>query len=578
MKRKSMLWLFAMILVLSAFLAACGGDKASDDKSGDSKGDGKATETEDSGPQQGGTLTYALDAVPEGLFSFAFYGIATDAEIIDFFDEGLIKYDENLEPIPNYAEWETEDNQHFTFKFKEGVKWHNGEELTVNDWVFALETLASPDYDGPRYANVETVEGAPEFREGKADSISGLKVIDDYTIEVTFDAPRLNNLTNLWTYPMPAKEFEGIEVKDMSGSDAVRKNPVGVGPFKVEKIVPGESVELVKNEDYWNGDVNLDKIIVRIIDNSATVGALQNGEVDMVAIQPVSGPEVEKLDNVEIVTAPGLSYYYVGFKLGKFDNKQQKIVEENPKYQDVKLRQAMAHAINRQEWIDAFFFGYGKPINKPVPSAHWISADDSEVTGYDYDPEKAKKLLDEAGYKDVDGDGFREDPKGEKFSVKFSHYATGNPTFESRATALTQYWEEVGLKSELEMVEVNLYYDMIEKDDPSIETFFGGWSTGADPDPTPTWASDQIWNYPRYNNPEADELLKKALSVEEIGDDKDKRKQVYAEWQKIVTDDVPMIFIAELDELYAVSDKVGGFTVDVAGTNNPSEWYKKEGK
>ncbi|MCW1926722.1 oligopeptide ABC transporter substrate-binding protein [Bhargavaea beijingensis] len=579
MKRKSMLWLFAMILVLSAFLAACGGsgsDGASESDSGDSKKDGEQATGESGEAKKGGTLTYALDAVPEGLYNWAFYGIATDAEIIELFDESLIDYDENLEPVPNIASWETEDNQHFTFKFKEGVKWHNGEELTVNDWVFALETLADPEYDGTRYTNVQTIQGAPEFREGKADSISGLKVVDDYTIEITFDEPRVNNLVNLWSYPMPEKAFEGIPVAEMSASDVVRSKPVGLGPFKVENIVPGESVELVKNEDYWNGDVNLDKIIVRIIDNTATVGALQNGDVDMIAIQPVSGPEVEKLDNVEIVTAPGLSYYYVGFKLGKYDADKREIVEETPKYQDVNLRKAMAHAINREEWIDAFFFGYGKPVNKPVPSAHWIAADDSDVEVYDYDPEKAKELLDKAGYVDKDGDGFREDPKGEKFEVKFSHYATGNPTFESRAKALTQYWEEVGLKSKLEMVEVNLYYDMIEKDDSSIETFFGGWSTGSDPDPSGLWKTDEIWNYPRYNNPESDALLEKALSIEEVGDDKEKRKQIYADWQKLVTEDVPMIFIAELDEIYAKSDKVGGFELDVSGHNSPAEWYLNE--
>ncbi|KZE38355.1 peptide ABC transporter substrate-binding protein [Bhargavaea cecembensis] len=576
MKRKSMLWLFAMILVLSAFLAACGGggsDDASDSDSGDSKDGEKATEEQSGEPQQGGTLTYGLDATPEGLYNWAFYGIATDAEIIEFFDEGLIEYDENLQPIPNLAEWETEDNQHFTFKFKEGVKWHNGEELTVNDWVFALETIAHPDYDGPRYANVETIEGAPAFRAGEADSISGLKVVDDYTIEVTFDEPRLNNLTNIWSYPMSQKEFEGIEVADMSGSEQVRTKPVGLGPFKVENVVPGESLELVKNEDYWNGEVNLDKIIIRVIDNTATVGALQNGDIDMISLQPVSAPDVEKLDNVEVVTAPGLSYYYVGFKLGKFDNDKKEIVEELPKYQDLNLRKAMAHAINREEWIDAFFFGYGKPVNKPVPTAHWIAADDSEVNVYEYDPEKAKQLLDEAGFVDTNDDGFREDPNGDEFVVKFSHYATGNPTFESRSQAIAQYWEEVGLKSEVEMVEVNLYYDMVEKDDPSIETFFGGWGTGTDPDPSALWKADQLWNYPRYNNPDADALLEQALSVEEVGDDQEKRAQVYAEWQKTVTEDVPMIFIAELDEIMGVGENVGGFSMDVSGYNNPAEWY-----
>lgn len=578
MKKRSMFWLLAMMLVLSAFLAACNtsgdGDAKPDDEK---KPEDPVVQEPAEDDKKGGTLVYAIDAPPEGLFNWAFYGIATDAEVLGLFDEGLLEYDENLAPVPNLASWETADNQTYTFKFEQGVKWHDGNELTVHDWVFALETLAHKDYDGPRYSNVQNVEGAPAFREGTADSISGLKVIDDYTIEVKFDQPRLNNLTNVWSYPMNSKAFEGIAVADMSAHELVRTKPVGLGPFKVEKIVPGESVELVRNDNYWKGEVNLDKIIIRVIDNTATLGALQNEDVHMVGLQPVTAPDVEGLENVDVVTAPGLSYYYVGFKLGKFDSEKNVISEVNPKYQDKKLRQAMMYAINRQEWVDAFFFGYGKPVNKPVPSSHWISADDSDLpNAYEYDPEKAKALLDEAGFKDVDGDGFREDPNGEKFVVKFSHYATGNPTFETRATALTQYWNEVGLSTELEMTEVNLYYDMIEKDDPGIETFFGGWGTGADPDPSDLWKADKLWNYPRYNNPEADALLDQALSVEEMGTDTEKRKQVYVEWQKILNEEVPMLYIAELEEIMGVNKNVGGFTMDVSGYNNPSEWYLNE--
>ncbi|MCJ1907019.1 oligopeptide ABC transporter substrate-binding protein [Planococcus ruber] len=578
-KNKSLLWLFAMILVVSAFLAACGGDDG-DTGSKDSKKEDGTTEDKaaDGEPQKGGTLVYGIDAPPEGLFSTAFYGIQTDFDVISLFDESLINYNENLEPEPNVASWTTEDNKVFNFKFEEGVKWHNGEELTVNDWVFAFETLADPDYDGPRYTNVQTIEGAEAYRNGEADTISGVEVINDYEVKITFDEARVNNLTNLWSYPLPESVLGDVPVAEMSASEWVRSTPIGIGPFKVDKIVPGESVEFSRFDEYWNGDVNLDKIVLRVIDNSSVVGALQNGDIDMISLQPVSGPEVEPLENVEIVTYPGLSYYYVGFKLGKFDNATQTITEELPKYQSKELRQAMMYAINRQEWVDAFFFGYANVVNKPVPTSHWNAADDAEadLNTYEYDPEKAKEMLDAAGYVDINDDGFREDPNGDEFVVKFSHYATGNPTFESRAQAITQYWEEVGIKSELEMVEVNLYYDMIEKDDPSIETFFGGWGTGTDPDPSGLWKADQLWNYPRYNNPEADQLLDDALNIDIVGTDQQKRADLYIEWQKIVNEEVPMLYIAELEEIVAMNERVGGTEFDVSGSNSPAEWFVTE--
>ncbi|WP_341961608.1 ABC transporter substrate-binding protein [Planococcus maritimus] len=569
MKKKSLLWLFALVLVLSAFLAACGGD----DGSSESGSEGGSSDGE---PQEGGTLVYGLDAPPEGLFSSAFYGIATDFEVIELFDEALISYNENLEPEPNVASWETEDNKVFNFTFEEGVKWHNGEELTVNDWVFAFETIADPDYDGPRYTNVQTIEGAEAYRSGDADSISGIEVVSDYEINITFDEARVNNLTNLWAYPLPESVLEDVPVAEMSASEWVRSTPIGIGPFKVDKIVPGESVEFSKFDEYWNGDVNLDKIVLRVIDNSSVVGALQNNDIDMISLQPVSGPEVEPLENVEIVKYPGLTYYYVGFKLGKFDNESQTISEELPKYQSKELRQAMMYALNRQEWVDAFFFGYADVVNKPVPSSHWNSADDSELIQYEYDPEKSKQMLEDAGYVDTNDDGFREDPNGDEFVVKFSHYATGNPTFESRAQQIAQYFEEVGLRSEVEMVEVNLYYDMVEKDDASIETFFGGWGTGTDPDPSGLWKADQLWNYPRYNNPEADQLLDDALDIEIVGTDQEKRKELYVEWQKIVNEDLPMLYIAELKEIKALNTRVGGVEYDVSGQNSPAEWFVTE--
>ncbi|KKK36959.1 peptide ABC transporter substrate-binding protein [Mesobacillus campisalis] len=570
--KKPLFWLSMLVLVLSAFLAACSGGGSSEPSNTEKE---KENAAEENGPQDGGTLTYALDTEFKGLLNWNFYDMDGDDDIIELFDDPLIDYDENLQAQPNIASWETEDNKNYTFTFEKGVKWHNGEELTVNDWVFAIETIATLGGEHQRWSNVNTIEGVKDFNEGKADSISGLEVVDDYTLKIAFDKARVNNLENVWAYPLSRKEFEGIKPKDMAASEQVRTKPVGTGPFKVAKVVPGESVELVRNEEYWKGKPHLEKIIVKVIDSSLTTGELKNGTVDLAPFHPTVLPEVEALENVEVVKYPGLSYYYVGFKLGKFDGK--KVVMDIEKYQNTKLRQAMLYAINREEWVDAFFSGLGKPLNRPIPTSHWIAADNADMpVQYEYDPEKAKALLDEAGYKDADGDGFREDPNGKEFVVNFSHYATGNPTFEARAKAFTQYWEEVGLKTKLQMTDVNLYYDQLEKDDPSLEVFYGGWGTGTDPDPLPLWGNDTVWNYPRWVNDDAQKLLEDAVDIEVVGTDTEKRKELYVEWQKIFNEEVPVLPILELEEVMAVNERVQGVEYDVSGQNSAHEWWIKQ--
>ncbi|GAA0325136.1 oligopeptide ABC transporter substrate-binding protein [Bacillus carboniphilus] len=586
--KKSSFLLMVMMLVLSLFLAACsGGDddsKPADDSNTQDENNEGSDEGTSNGPVEGGTLTYAMEGEFEGLLDFAFYGIASDAEILAFINEGMYSYDENLQPIPWLADWTvSEDNKTYTFTLvQDDIKWHNGETLTMEDWVFALETLAHPDYTGPRYVNVQDVVGAEEFHAGEADSISGLVLSEDkQSLEVTFKEAAINNLTNLWSYPMAKSAYDGIAVADMQESAPVRKNPVGVGPFKVKNILPGESVEMVKHEDYWRGAPHLDSVIVKVIDSALTVGELETGNIHMTAFHPSILDQVKALDNVEIIEVPGLSYYYVGFKLGKWDGSKN-VMDPNSKYANKQLRQAMLYAINRQEWVDAFFSGLGGPVNTPSPSAHWITASDDELpNNYTFDPAKAEELLDEAGYVDVDGDGFREDPNGDQFVINFGHYDTGNPTFEARARAITQYWHDVGLNAELVMTEVNLYYDMIEKDDPTIEVFYGGWGTGADPDPSALWAEDALWNYPRWVNEDADQLLADALNMDLLKDadgniDNDKRKEIYVQWQSIVNEELPLLPIMELTDAWAVNSNVKGITFGVNGTNPANEWWIEE--
>ncbi|HGH0878289.1 TPA: oligopeptide ABC transporter substrate-binding protein [Staphylococcus pseudintermedius] len=566
------LWFLSLIVVV--VLSACGknGNETSNTSNKTGKSDAK-----------GGTLTVGIAEPPEGNFQSIFTGSTGDSNVIDFFNDSLIDVGDDLKIKPKILSWEKDKNDDlkYTFKVKKGIQWQDGNPFTINDWVFTLETLADADYDGPRYSGVAVIQGAEEKRNGQADRISGIKKIDDYTAEITFKEHKANNLLELWTSaPISEKVFKDIPVKDMAKSDAVRKNPIGIGPYKVKRIVDGESVELVKNKDYWRGEPNIDNINLRVVEQTSMTQALENGDIDMATITAPIAKEIKDSgsENLQLLQAPSTSYAIVGFVLNDYDKKAQKIGKERPKYQDKKLRQAMAYAINRKEWIDAFYYGYGKPLNGLIPSAHWSGAKEGDVKEYKYDVDKAKQLLDEGGYKDKDGDGFREDPQGKSFVVNLKHYAGSNPTFEPRTAALKGYWEKVGLKTKVEMEEFGKYSSDLEKSSKDMEVYFRTWQQGSDPDPSELYRSTALWNESRYNNPKADKILDEAVDTKVVGDDNEKRKEKYLEWQKIMAEDVPVIPIVELEDVTAVSSRVKNFEVSLKGSNPIYEWSVEDKK
>lgn len=565
-------WFKLAIVLLSLLLvlSACGSKKSDSDNTKGSSSTGKSD-------KKGGTLNIGTGAPPEGNFSGIFASSVTDSGVIGLFSDGLFKMDDHLQLEPNLVSWkEIEPAKKYKFTLKKGVKWQDGNPLTINDWIFTLETLANPDYDGPRYDNVDCIEGAQAKKEGQADTISGIKKIDDYNVEITFKEKKVNNLLKIYAGDLLSEKiFKDIPVKDMAKSDAVRKHPIGYGPFKVKKIVDGESVQFEKNKDYWKGEPKLDKINYKVVDQNAMVKALQNGDIDMVGQgTPPMAKQVKdsKADNIKVLTAPSTQYMIIGFVLNKYDKKAMKVGEPLPKYQDVRLRKAMDYAINKDEWIKAFMYGYAKPTNSLIPTSHWVSQGNKGLEDYSYNVKKAKKLLDEAGYKDRDGDGFREDPKGKKFEISLKHYAGTNPTFEPRTAALKGYWEKVGLKTKVSMVEFSKYNADLEKSDGSVEVYFRGWQQGADPDPSGLYKSNALWNESRYNNPESDKLLAEATDFDVVGNDKEKRKDIYLKWQKLWNKDVPVIPLVELEDITLVSNKVKNFEVSFKGSNPANEW------
>ncbi|KOS62591.1 oligopeptide ABC transporter substrate-binding protein [Lysinibacillus agricola] len=573
--KKSALWAFMLMLVMALFLTACNNDNSTTDKE---KEKGKDDSTKTSETAKSGVVTFGTDQAPEGVYDPAYSGSIVDSYIQDFTMEGIYSVNDELEYIPNFAKWEiSEDKLTYTFTFEKGVKWHNGEELTVDDWVFALETVADPDYDGPRFNYVEGVKGAKAKKLGKAETIEGIEVVDPYTVKITFEEVEVNNLEKLWSYPMPKKHYEGIAVKDLGESKQVRETPVGLGAFKVKKVVEGEYSELERFDDYWKGKPQLDGIIVKTIDPSLTAGAFQNGEIDIMDIKPQAVKELSALDNVRIEETNGVSYSYIGLRFGHRDKATLTNVADFDKFKSKELRQALLYAINRPAMIDAFLEGKAEVANTVIPRTFWTAAEESELNQYEYNPEKAKELLKAAGYVDKDGDGFVEDPSGQPFKISFGHYA-GPAAFEGRSQAIIQAWNDVGVKTEQAtgtLIEFNLYNDMKDNDDAALEAFFGAWVTGADPDPSGLWGNDAEWNYGRYVDATNQKLIKQALSEEAF--DKDKRKKTYVEWQKYFNEELPALPLWENIDLYAINNRLQGVHVNAVGfQTDVHKWSIKE--
>ncbi|HLS60239.1 MAG TPA: oligopeptide ABC transporter substrate-binding protein [Virgibacillus sp.] len=604
--RKSLVrLLLAAMLVLTLALAACGGDSDDDNNNNNNNEPNTSEENNNNNdnndnnnndeeeealskeeeimsrfeqtasntdePLEDGHLNFGLvtNSPFAGVLNANFYSGAPDAEVINWFDEGMLGRDGDfLYDQTGIATFEhDEEGKVFTFEIEKGVKYHDGEELTVDDWILAHEVIAHPDYEGPRFdATLRNVEGIEEYHNGEAEEISGLKKIDDYTLEMTFKEATPSLLAGgIWTSVLPSHIFGDMEVAEMEESDAVRENPIGLGPYMVDTIVPGESVTYKRFDDYWRGTPALESITLKVIPSANAGKALESGEVDMLDSFPASQfPEYQDLENVEFLANVDNYYSYLGFKLGDWDHDEGQVNMdlENSRVGDKALRQAIAYAFDGDVVGEKFFNDIHWAANSLIDPGHRLYHDPS-WEGYDYDPDKANELLDEAGY-EYDGD-FRTYPDGSELVLTYAAMDSSDMS-EPMANYLIQSWEEIGIKVEKldgRLHEFNDFYDRVgEKgeDDPEIDIFQGAWSTGTNVDPSGLFGKEAIFNFSRFESDESDELIAKGLSEEAF--DLDYRKEVYAEWHELMMEELPVIPLTFSVALTPINKRVTNVTVD----------------
>lgn len=574
---KKQKWSLVVVLcVVLAVLTACIGKK-DEEVEADSRNKEKnvaqlALEVTNKGNTiQGGVLQVAMvkDEPFQGVFLAELSEDGYDATLMGYASNAIFETDGDfLITDKGIASLKVDQaTNKATVKIREGVQWSDGEPLIVEDLIRPYLIIGHKDYTGVRYdADVQNIIGIEEYHQGTSNAISGLKKINPTTLEISFKklSPAIfSGGDGLLSYASPDHILKDIAVADLMESDAVRKNPVTLGAFKFDKIVPGESVQFTKNERYWKGAPKLDGVVVKVVPSSSISVAVKSGEYDIVSnFDATKWEEIKNLDNIDILGRPELYYSYLGFKLGKYDRtKGEVVVERNAKMSNKALRQAMGYALDIEQVSEVYYNNLRERANSLIPPA-FQSFYDKSLTGFTYNPEKAKALLDKAGYKDVDDDGFREDPNGKKLEIKLA--AMASDTTQGDIVAFYQQnWQDVGLNVTLttgRLIEFNSFYDKIQADDPEVDVFMAAWATGTNPSPAGLYSEKAEFNFSRYTSEQLEQTLENIDSPAAF--DAKYRANEFRAWQEYMADEAAVIPMQFRYEIVPVNKRVKNYNID----------------
>jgi len=475
-------------------------------------------------------------------------GDSASHEVAGLVFNGLVKYDTDLSIIGDLAEsWHiSKDGLVITFHLRKGVKWTDGVEFTAEDVMYGYRTI--------------TDKKTPTAYSEDFKQVKKAEVLDRYTFRVTYEKPFAPALSS-WASNVVVLPKHLLEGKDITKSDLTR-NPVGMGPYKLDKWIAGQELILNSNKEYFEGRPYIDQFVYRIIPDPATMFLeLQTGGIDMMGLTPIQYTKQTENDffrtNFRKFRYPQFAYTYMGFNL------------KHPFFKDKRVRQAIAYAIDKSEIIDVVLFGLGSPATGPYVPNTWPY--NPNVKKYEYNPVKANQLLKEAGWEDTDGDGILDkDRRPFRFTILTN---MGNKLRMNTATIIQWKLAHVGIKVEIRALEwATFINEFVDK--RRFEAVILGWSIGLDPDQYDIWNSSKTkekeFNFVSYSNHEVDELLEKGRRTFDI----EKRKKAYYRIQEILAEDLPYIFLYVPDATPIVHARFKGIKPSPIGiAYNLPKWY-----
>ncbi|MFD6507634.1 ABC transporter substrate-binding protein [Bacillus sp. NPDC060175] len=540
MKKKTKKWagVFSVLLSSSFVLSACGGqeDTASTEpvKQQDLKNikiekiaATDKTKVPDKAKSRKDTLVVGISK-PGGVFLPYFQQNGWDGNVTSVIFASLVSTDKQGKPTPELAEkWDVSSDQlTYTFHLRKDLKFSDGSPLTADDVAFTLTLLHDKAYEGEMDISQYVVKGGKEYKEGKATSIEGIQVVDPQTIKVTTEKVNSQTLTALGG-PVLSKAYYGKDYKQNTSLDYLKElygKPIAAGPYKFEKYIPGQEVRFVANENYYAGKPKIPNFIYKITAGDTKLQLFQTGEVDYTGLG--TGDEVLEqakglqFANIQIETAASFSYIYMN------NNK--------PYLKDKKVRQALIYGLDRKKYVDTALKGYGTVASVPIHPTSWAYTEEG-VNKYEYDKEKAKKLLDEAGWK-AGSDGIRE-KDGQK--LKLSYFGPSSAKDSDLLIPIAkENYKEIGVEFNPEFMDFNTMLSKVNKGDYDLASV----STPITSDPSETageYLSGVNEKSLGYKNAKVDELIKKGIETVDI----EKRKPIYKELYKELSDDPPVILL-----------------------------------
>jgi peptide/nickel transport system substrate-binding protein len=552
MKRKLSL-LLVLVLLFTVFTAGCGKKEQPADVSDNE--DTQEEPVEEGTPNPAKKRADADNTIVIGMteakgdFMPIYYSTAYDGYVIEYMFDGLFSNDEAGEYIPHVAkEWEmSEDKLTYTFYLRDDVKFQDGEPLTAKDVEFTYLAMADPNYDGRYFSYVDRIVGFEDYHDGDADNLAGIKVIDDYTISFTFKEPEVVNFTYC-NMPIMPKHYYDFEKGDIDSLKAKMQEPLGTGGYKFVKLEPGQYVELTANPDYFLGSPKIENLILKFTTKETYMAELEKGTIDVQNSVTNTKENLETMENMGFVSLnsfPNNGYSYIGLN------------HRDPRLADKNVRQALVYGLDREGFVGNFFKGHGQVAHVPLSPVSWAYTDElqEKMNKYEYSPEKAKELLEDAGWK-VGADGIRE-KDGMKLDFVYSTYPD-TEWIEQLIPILKANWGDLGVNIEINYMDFNALTDVVYEE-RDFDMYNMAWGLSIDPDSSDVYHSREDVksgnNAVGFRNQKNDDLLD--AGAKEF--DKEKRIKIYEDWALNINEELPYIYIYQREEWNMVNDRIKGF-------------------
>ncbi|WEV50465.1 oligopeptide ABC transporter substrate-binding protein [Lactobacillus sp. ESL0731] len=584
MKKSKILSSVGVVTAAALTLVACG--KSGNNNANNAKTASKfPTAVPKKTAKQGGTLKVALetDTPFTGIFSDELSTTSVDNAVSEPGEEELFDTDDNFkinDKGPATLKLDVKGKT-ATITVKKGVKWSDGKQVNAKDLEYSYEILANKKSNSQRYSSqFENIEGMKDYHDGKAKTISGIEMPDgengrQIVIHFKEMKPGMYNSGNgyFWEYVAPYHYLKDVPFSKLMSSDKIRKAPLYFGPFKLAKIVRGQSVTWVPNKYYWRGKPKLDKVIVQVVSPNSTSQAIKDHKFDVTEVVNSQWEQVKDTKGVNFIAQIPLQYNYIGFKVGKWDAKKGKnVMNPKAKMNNKALRQAIGYAMNIDQVDKRYTHGLSFRVPTLIP-AQFGDYHDKSAKGYTYDLKKANQILDKAGYKKKGK--WRVQPNGKPLVI---HYMarSGSSITESVEQNYIQQWHKIGLNVKLvggRLTEFNSFEDKLQNDDPGVDMFEAGWGLASEPSPSGMYSDNTPMNYARFATPENNKLLAEIDSPKSFNHKY--RVQKFHEWQEYMNDQAFIIPEDNKYQVYAINDKVTGYSLKPSqNTNGHQLWYQ----